>query len=136
MNGASLGPDPAAQAPGQQLPAHPVQLADMAPPEAAQEGPQSGWRLDRDAQGAGRPPSAQGIGVVDTVAAGQGGGHQRHQLIAGVGPPRGAAQVQVLLNQLRQAQTPGQGGGKHQPGIGHQAMVVEGDLDAVGVATW
>ena len=37
--------------------------------------------------------------------------------------PRGAAQVQVLLNQLRQAQTPGQGGGKHQPGIGHQAMV-------------
>ena len=82
------------------------------------------------------PPSAQRIGVVDTVAAGQGGSHQRHQLIAGVGPPRGAAQVQVLLNQLRQAQTPGQGGGKHQPGIGHQAMVVEGDLDAVGVATW
>ena len=65
-----------------------------------------------------------------------GGGHQGHQLVAGVGPPRGAAQVQVLLNQLRQAQTPGQGGGKHQPGIGHQAVVVEGDLDAVGVATW
>ena len=31
--------------PGQQLAAHPVQLADMAPPEAAQEGSQSGGSL-------------------------------------------------------------------------------------------
>ena len=30
--------------PGQQLAAHPVQLADMAPPEAAQEGAQGGGR--------------------------------------------------------------------------------------------
>ena len=28
---------------------------------------------------------------------------------------------------------PGQGGRKEQPGIGHQAAVVEGDLDPVGV---
>ena len=72
VNGASPGPAPAAQARGQQLPAHPVQLADVAPPEAAQEGPQGGWRLDRAAQGAGRPPGAQHIGVVDAVAAGHG----------------------------------------------------------------
>ena len=32
-----------------------------------------------------------------------------------------------------QAQAPGQGGRKDQPGIGHQAVVVEGDADAVGV---
>ena len=31
--------------PGQQLAAHPVQLADMAPPEAAQEGAQGGGSL-------------------------------------------------------------------------------------------
>ena len=72
VNGASPGPAPAAQGPGQQLPAHPVQLADVAPPEAAQEGPPGGWRLDRAAQGAGRPPGAQHIGVVDAVAAGHG----------------------------------------------------------------
>ena len=30
----------------------------------------------------------------------------------------------------------GQGGGKEQPGIGHQAAVVEGDTDAVGVVAW
>ena len=70
------------------------------------------------------------------VAASDGRSHQGHQLVAGVGPPKGTAQVQVLLNQLRQAQPPGQGGGKHQPGIGHQAVVVEGDLDAVGVVAW
>ena len=37
--------------PGQQLAAHPVQLADMSPPEAAQEGAQGGGRLDHTAQG-------------------------------------------------------------------------------------
>ena len=72
VNGASPGPAPSGPGPGQQLPAHPVQLADVAPPEAAQEGPQGGWRLDRAAQGAGRPPGAQHIGVVDAVAAGHG----------------------------------------------------------------
>ena len=66
------GSGPSGPGPGQQLPAHPVQLADVAPPEAAQEGPQGGWRLDRAAQGAGRPPGAQHIGVVDAVAAGHG----------------------------------------------------------------
>ena len=52
---------------GQQLPAHPVQLADMAPPETAQEGAQGGGRLDRAAQGAGCPPGAQHIGVVNVL---------------------------------------------------------------------
>ena len=30
----------------------------------------------------------------------------------------------------------GQGGGQQQPGIGHQAVIVEGDVDAVGVLKW
>ena len=30
----------------QQLAAHAVELTDVPPPEAAQEGPQGGWRLD------------------------------------------------------------------------------------------
>ena len=50
--------------------------------------------------------------------------------------PRGVAQVQTPVSQLGQTQAPGQGGGKHQPGVGHQAVIVEGDLDAVGVAAW
>ena len=96
---------------GQQLPAHPVELADVAPPEAAQEGAQGGRRLDHAAQ---HPPGAagtQGVGVVDAVAAGQRGGHQRHQLVAGVGPARGPAQIQIPVNQLGQAQMLGKGGG-------------------------
>ena len=108
----------------------------MAPPEAAQEGAQGGWRLDRAAQGAGRPPGAQRIGVVDAIDAGQGGSHQRHQLVAGVGPPRGITQVEALLDEFGQAEMPGQGGRKEQAGVGHQAVVVEGDLDAVRVVAW
>ena len=43
---------------------------------------------------------------------------------------------QVPVNQLGQTQVQGQGGRKDQPGIGHQAAVVEGDLDPVGVVAW
>ena len=37
------------------------------------------------------------------------------------------------VNQLGQAQMPAQRGWQQQPSIGHQAVVVKGDLDAVGV---
>ena len=56
--------------PGQQLAAHPVQLADMAPPEAAQEGAQGGGSLSRETEHAGGPAGAQHIGVVDSISAG------------------------------------------------------------------
>ena len=42
----------------------------------------------------------------------------------------------MLPEELGQAKAQGEGGGKDQPSIGHQAVVVEGDLDAVGVVTW
>ena len=42
----------------------------------------------------------------------------------------------MVVDQLGQAQAPGQGGRKDQPGIGHQAVIVEGDLDPVGVVAW
>ena len=100
-------------------------MTDVAPAKAAQEGAQGGWRLDRAAQGAGRPPGAQRIGVVNAVAPSQRGGHQRHHLVARVRPPRGIAQVEALLDEFGQAEMPGQGGRKEQPGVGHQAAVVE-----------
>ena len=114
----------------------PVQLADMAPPEAAQEGAQGGGSLSRETEHAGGPAGAQHIGVVDAVATGQRGGHQRHHLVAGVGSACCMAQVQVPVNQLGQAKAQGEGGRKNQPGIGHQAVIVEGDADAVGLVAW
>ena len=136
VSGPSPGPAPAAQARGQQLPAHPVQLADVAPPETAQEGSQGGGSLDRAAENPGGPARAQHVGIDDAVAADQRGGHQRHQLVAAVGPSRGIAQIQVAVGQCGQAETVGESGGKEQPGIGHQAGVVKGDLDPVRVVVW
>ena len=49
---------------------------------------------------------------------------------------RPGAEVEALLEELGQAKAQGEGDGKNRPGIGHQAVVVEGDLDAVGVVTW
>ena len=47
--------------------------------------------------------------------------------------PGALPQVQVPVNQFGQAQMPAQRGWQDQPSIGRQAVVVEGDLDAVGV---
>ena len=38
-----------------------------------------------------------------------------------------------MVNQFTQTQVLGQRDRKEQPSIGHQAAVVEGDLDAVGM---
>ena len=108
----------------------------MAPPEAAQERPQGGWRLDYAAERASRPAGAQHVGVVNAVAASQRGGHQGHDLSARVGSVWCIAQVQAPVNQFGKAQVQGQRGRQDQPSIVDQAAVVEGDLDAVGVVIW
>ena len=42
----------------------------------------------------------------------------------------------MAVHQFTQTQAQGQGGRQQQPGIGHQAVVVEGDVDAVGGLRW
>ena len=130
------GSGPSRPGPGQQLPAHPIQLADVAPPEAAQEGPQGGWRLDHTPQHLLGSPSAQRVGVVDAVATGQCRGHQGQELVSRIRPPRRISQVNMAVHQLAQSQMMGQSYRKDQPSIGHQAMIVEGNVDAVGVLKW
>ena len=117
--------------PGQQFPAHPVQLADMAPPEAAQKGAQRGWRLDYAADGASRPAGAQHVGVVNAVATSQrrrhqGHQHQGHQLVARIGSARRSSEVNVVVDESTQTQVLGEGDRKEQPSIGHQTVVIKG----------
>ena len=59
-----------------------------------------------------------------------------HDLVARVRPARRIAQVEALLDEFGQAEAQGQGGRQDQSGIGHQAAVVEGGLDPVGVVAW
>ena len=49
VRGESPGPAPAAQARANNWRLTRFKLTDMPPPEAAQEGPQDGWRLDHAA---------------------------------------------------------------------------------------
>ena len=111
-------------------------LADMAPPEAAQEGPQGGWCLDYAADSASCPAGAQHVGIVNAVAPSQRGGHQGQHLVSRVRPPRRMSEVKVAVDQFTETQVLGEGHRKEQPSIGHQAVVVEGYLDAVGVLKW
>ena len=77
---------------------------------------------------------AQRSGVVDAVAARERRGDQGQQLVAGVRPPRRVTEVEVAVGELLQTEMLGERGREEQPRIGHQAVVVEGDVYPVGVA--
>ena len=50
--------------------------------------------------------------------------------------PGGVTQIEVPLNHFTETQVEGQGG-RHQPtGIGHQAVIIKGDIDAIGALKW
>ena len=85
-------------------------------------------------QHARRPASAQGIGVVDAVAARERRGDQGQQLVAGVRPPRRVTEVEVGVRQFTEAEPARERGGEQQARVVHEAVVVEGDLYPVGVA--
>ena len=73
--------------------------AGMSPePALAKAG--GGCRLDRAADGASRPASAQRVGVVDAVAASQRRRHQRHHLVARVGSARRSSEVNVVVDEF------------------------------------
>ena len=82
------------------------------------------------------PAGTQHVGVVDAVAPNQRGGHQDQHLVSRVRPPWRISEVKVAVDEFTETQVLGEGHRKEQPSIGHQAVVVEGDLNAVGVLKW
>ena len=85
---------------------------------------------------ASRPAGAQHVGVVNAVAPSQRGCHQGQYFVARVRPPGRISEVNVVVDEFTQSQVLGEGDRKEQPSIGHQAVVVEGDVDAVGLLRW
>ena len=74
----------------------------------------------------------QRVSVVGAVANGRRRGHQRKHLVVGVGPIRGISQTNVMVRQRPQSQAVGQGDRQQQSGIGHEAVVIKSDVDAIG----
>ena len=119
VNGASPGPAPAAQARASSSRLTRSSWRTMAPPEAAQERPQGGWRIDYAAERASRPASAQHVGVVNAVGPSQRRRYQGHNLVSCVRPTRGTSQVNVVVDEFTQTQVLGEGDRKEQSSIGH-----------------
>ena len=71
---------------------------------------------------------AEQVGVVDAVRPGQQRVHQRQRLTA-----RPVANADQRVGRLLQPQPLRQGGGQHQPRVGHSVVVVEPDVDAVQI---
>ena len=133
---ASPGPAPAAHALASNSRLTRSSWRTWAPPETAQEGPQGGRCLHRAADGASRPAGTQHVGGGDAVATSQRRGHQGQRLVSRIRPTRRISQVNVAIHQFTQSQALGQRHRKEQPSIGHQAVVIKGDLNAVGALRW
>ncbi len=113
--------------PGQQLPVHLLQLADIPPGERPQERPQRGRRPHPAEQRRHRPVPQQAQ-VIDAVCAGDHPGDQAPHLQVRIHPaPAGGPDV--LVGQGRQAGALGQGHHRHQTCPRHEIRVVKRCLD-------
>lgn len=74
---------------------------------------------------------AQCIHVVDAITTGEHGVDHRHRLLARIRAAGNIAEVEVLLDQLAEAQMLRQRSGEQQPGVGHQTPIIEGDVEPV-----
>jgi hypothetical protein len=113
------------------MPSDGVELADVAPAEAAQERAEGGHRLDREVEDPRRPARPECGRVVDAVTARERRHDEREQLVADVRPTDRLPEVQVRLDELAQAEMRGEGGRQEEPRVGHQAIVVEGRVEPV-----
>ncbi len=117
--------------PGEEVAADGVELADMAPAEAAQERAQGRWRLDPMTEDPARPARSQRVGVVDAVAAGERRHDERQELVADVRSAGLVAEVEVGLDEILHAEVVGQGGRQEEARVGDEAVVVEGGFQSV-----
>jgi hypothetical protein len=115
----------------------PVELADVAEGEGAQERLQRAWCHHPVAEHLGGGAGAQHVGVVDAVAAGQQRVHQGQHLAAGPVVAGPGAKVDQLVDGRFDPQTLGQRCGQQQPSVGDGVVVIEDHHKAVGtVRRW
>ena len=95
-----------------------------------------------DPSGQGEEPPPEGLGgrhlLTQSDARCRAGQVMRHHPVSSTGQAlyRQPGAVGGEAAQLGKSEVVGQGGGKEQPDVGYQAVVVEGDLDAVAVGAW
>ncbi len=63
-------------------------------------------------------------------------GSVRLRRISRIRPTERIPQIDVMVRQLAQSQVVRQSDRQEQPGIGHQAVIVKRDGDAVGLLAW
>src|SRR5450759_2035971 len=108
-----------------------VKLADVAPAEAAQERAPGGGGLHHVAQDASRPAGPQGVRVIDAVTTRERRHDERQELVARVRPTGRSPEVEVLLDEILETEVCGERGRQQESRVSHQAVVVEGRVEAV-----
>ena len=78
------------------------------------------------AKDASRPAGPQGVRVVDAVTTRERRHDKAQELVARVGPARRLPEVEVLLDELLEAEVRSERGRQEEPRVGHQAVVVKG----------
>jgi hypothetical protein len=117
--------------PGEEMPADGVELADVAPAEAAQERAQGRCRLDPEAEDPVRAAGPRRGRVIDAVTARERGHHERHELVTRVGSTGLLPEIEVGLDEIVEAQMLSQRGRQQEAGIGHELRPVERGVNPV-----
>jgi site-specific DNA recombinase len=104
--------------------------------ERPQEVPQGGRGHDPVPEHAGRRPCPQPVGVADVAGPGHHGMDQGQDLAARAEPSGPVGEADCGVDQGLQAQTGDQRGHQDQPGVGHQARLVENHLHPVNPARY
>ena len=134
MNGAAPGPAPAAQARASNWRLTRSSWRTWPQRKLRKNVPRVDGALTVQPSTLAVPPARNASASVDALAARERRGDQGHQLVAGVRPPRRVTEVDAAVGELLQTEMLGERGREEQPRIGHQAVVVEGDVYPVGAA--
>ncbi len=96
--------------PGEEMAADGVELADVTPAEAAQEGAQGGGGLHAEAKDPLGATGSQRVRIVDAVTTRERGHDERQELVAGVRPAGPVTEFQMLVEEVLETEVRGQGG--------------------------
>ena len=110
---------------------HPLELADVAEGEGAQESPERRRCHHPVLEHLCARSGTQHVGVVDVAGPSHHGVDERQDLAARPEPADASGQLDRGVTELLEPETLGQGGDQHQPGVGHQVGLIKGHRDAV-----
>jgi hypothetical protein len=115
---------------------HRVELADVSEAKGTEKGPKRRWRHHPVGQHGTCRSGAQHVGVIDVARSGDDGMDECAHLTTGQRTTDPSDKVQLLIDQLFEAETANQRCDEEKTGICHQVRFIKGHTDPVQTARY